>query len=72
MRKLLSYAAIAILISGTSAYAKFYVSQKAGGGACTVVSKKPDGKTTMLIGGVAYKTVSAANAALKAAPECKK
>jgi hypothetical protein len=74
MRKLLPYATIAILISATSAFAAshYYVAQKAGGGDCSVVTKKPDGKAEMMIGTASYKTKSAAEAAMKAAPECKK
>jgi hypothetical protein len=74
MRKLLPYASIAILISATSAFAasSYYVSQKAGGGACTVTTHKPDGKSAMMIGTGSYKSHSAAEAALKAAAECKK
>ena len=50
MRKLLPSAAIAILISATSAFAasQYYVVHKAGGGACSVTTKKPDGKTEMM------------------------
>jgi hypothetical protein len=74
MRKLLPYATIAILISATSAFAAshYYLAQKAGGGDCSVVTKKPDGKTEMMIGTASYKSHSAAEAALKAAAECKK
>lgn len=74
MRKSLPYLALVMVLSATSAFAasKFYVAQKAGGGACSVVSKKPDGKTMMMVGNAAYKTLTAANSALKTAPECKK
>jgi len=74
MRRLLSYAAIAMLISATSTLAasQYYVVQKAGGGACSVVTKKPDGTKEMMIGAAAYKTHAEAEAALKAAAECKK
>jgi hypothetical protein len=73
MRKLLPFAAIAVLISATSVFAAstYYVSQKAGGGACSVTTKKPDGTKVMMIGTETYKTHSAAETALKAAPECK-
>ena len=73
MRKLLPTAAIAVLISATSVFAAstYYVSQKAGGGACSVTTKKPDGTKVMMIGTGTYKTHSAAEAALKAAAECK-
>jgi hypothetical protein len=74
MRRLLSYAAIAMLISATStlAAAQYYVAQKGMGGACSVVTKKPDGTKTMMVGTTSYKTHAAAQAALKAAAECKK
>ena len=74
MRKLLPSAAIAILISATSAFAasQYYVVHKAGGGACSVTTKKPDGKTEMMVGTASYKNHSAAEAALKTAAECKK
>lgn len=74
MRKLLSYATVAMLITATSAFAasSYYVSQKAGGGACSVTTKKPDGTKAMMIGTETYKTHAAAEAALKVATECKK
>jgi hypothetical protein len=74
MRRLLPCAAIAMLISATSAFAatEYYVVHKAAGGACSVVTKKPDGKAMMMVGTAAYKTHAAAEAALKAAAECKK
>jgi hypothetical protein len=74
MRRLLPCAAIAVLISATSAFAatEYYVAHKAAGGACSVVTKKPDGKAMMMVGATSYKTHAAAEAALKAAAECKK
>ena len=75
MRKSLTYAAaIAMIISATSAFAatEYYVAQKAGGGACSVVTKKPDGTKEMMIGTAYYKTKADAEAALKVAAECAK
>lgn len=75
MRKSLTYAAaIAMVISATSAFAasQYYVAQKAGGGACSVTTKKPDGTKVMMIGTGYYKTKADAEAALKAAAECTK
>jgi hypothetical protein len=74
MRRLLSYATIAVLITATSAFAasQYYVAQKAGGGACSVTTKKPDGTKSMMIGTASFKTHAAAEAALKTATECKK
>jgi len=73
MRKLLPYAAFLMLISAPSAFAatQYYVAQKPSGGTCSVVTKKPDGKSERMIGTVSYKTESGAQAALKAAPQCK-
>ena len=73
MRKLLPLAALAVVLSATSVFAAstYYVSQKAGGGACSVTTKKPDGTKVMMIGTAYYKTKADAEYALKAAPECK-
>jgi hypothetical protein len=73
MRKSISFAAIAVLISTTSVFAAstYYVSQKAGGGTCSVTTKKPDGTKVMMIGTDTYKTKAAAETAMKAAAECK-
>ena len=74
MRRSLTYATIAVLVSATSAFAasQYYVAQKAGGGACSVTTKKPDGTKVMMIGTASYKTHAAAESALKVAAECKK
>ena len=74
MRKLLSYATIAALLAATSAFAAstYYVSQKAGGGACSVTTHKPDGTKVMMIGPTTYKTNADAEAAMKTAVECMK
>ena len=52
MRKLLPLAALPVVLSATSVFAAstYYVSQKAGGGACSVTTKKPDGTKVMMIG----------------------
>ena len=38
---------------------------------CSIVSKKPDGKTLIMLGTEGFKTKSAAESALKGMAECK-
>lgn len=49
MRRLVRYAAIAVLMSATSAFAAtYYVAQKAGGGACSVNLRSTPGDEATL------------------------
>ena len=68
------YVIAGLLVAGfvTPAFAAdFYVAQNATSHKCSVMSKKPDGKTMMMIGKVSYKSQADAEAAMKAAKECK-
>jgi hypothetical protein len=49
----------------------YYVAQNATSKKCEVVSKKPDGKTWMMIGGKAFTSKAEATTALKADKDCK-
>ena len=51
--------------------AEFYVAQNATTHKCSVVAKKPDGKTMMLSGKETFKTKSDAENAMKGMNECK-
>jgi hypothetical protein len=66
----------AFLIIGLSAPAfasKYYVVQNSKTLKCSVVPKKPKGKTVVLVGaGTAHKTRSEARAALRTAANCSK
>ena len=71
-RKYLIAAALVVAFAAPSfAAATFYVQQDAKTHKCSVSSTKPDGKTTMMIGTASYATQAAADAAMKAAKECK-
>ncbi|MBK5197028.1 MAG: hypothetical protein JJE37_01940 [Methyloceanibacter sp.] len=63
-----------LLVAGfvTPAFAaEFYVAQSASDHKCSVMAKKPDGKTMMMLGTEAFKTKSAAETAMKGMTECK-
>ena len=51
--------------------AEFYVAQNATSHKCSVMSKKPDGKTMMMLGTEGFKTKSDAETAMKGMTECK-
>jgi hypothetical protein len=53
------------------AAATYYVAQNNSTHKCSIVSKKPDGKTLTMLGTEAFKTKSAAESALKGMTECK-
>lgn len=57
----------------TSALAdrEFYIAQGATGKKCVVTPNKPDGKSLIAVGAVAYKTKADAEKVLSTAPECK-
>ena len=68
------YLIAGLLVAGfvTPAFAaEFYVAQDATSHKCSVMSKKPDGKTMMMMGTEGFKTKSAAETAMKGMTECK-
>jgi hypothetical protein len=59
-------------LAGPAFATKYYVVQNSKTLKCSVVPKKPKGKTVVLVGaGTAHKTRSEARAALRAAASCK-
>jgi hypothetical protein len=74
MHKKLLPALLAALFAAAPAFAatEYFVAQKASDKSCSVVNKKPDGKTAMMIGTASYKTQALAKAAMTKAAECKK
>ena len=68
------YVIAGLLVAGfvTPAFAaEFYVAQNATSHKCQVISKKPDGKTMMMLGTEGFKTKSDAETAMKGMTECK-
>jgi hypothetical protein len=68
------YVIAGLLVAGfvTPAFAaEFYVAQNATSHKCSVMSKKPDGKTMMMLGTEGFKTKSDAENAMKGMTECK-
>jgi hypothetical protein len=59
-------------ITPAAAMTEYFVAKGMTTHKCSVVSKKPDGKTMMMIGTEMYKSKSDAMKALKASAECKK
>jgi len=51
--------------------AGYYVAQNNSTHKCSILSKKPDGKTLTMLGTEGFKTKSAAESALKGMAECK-
>jgi hypothetical protein len=72
MNRKLLIAAVLVATASAPAFAatSFYVSQDATTKVCSVVDKKPDGKTAMEIG-KAFKTKADAEKAMKADKQCK-
>jgi hypothetical protein len=68
---LLAAALVASFAAPSFAATDYYVAQDAKTHKCSVVTTKPDGKTLMMIGTAAYKSQADADAAQKAAKECK-
>ena len=70
-----TFLAVLVLIIGSAGPAfasKYYVVQNSKTLKCSVVPKKPKGKTVVLVGaGTAYKTRSEARTALRAVANCK-
>jgi len=69
------YLIASLLVAGlaTPAFANsaFYVAQSATTHKCSVIDKKPDGKSMILVGTETFKTKSDAAKALKGMSECK-
>ena len=51
--------------------AEYYVAQNTSSHKCSIVSKKPDGKTLTMLGADGFKSKSEAESALKGMSECK-
>jgi hypothetical protein len=51
--------------------AEYYVAQNNSSHKCSIVSKRPDGKTLTMLGTEGFKTKSEAESALKGMSECK-
>jgi hypothetical protein len=62
---------LAAFVTPSLAATEYFVAQDAKTKKCSVVEKKPDGKVMMEIGKASYKTQAEADAAMKAATECK-
>lgn len=60
-----------VILSGPAFSAEYYVAQNASDKKCSVTETKPDGTTMIMIGTAAYATQEEADAAMKAAAECK-
>lgn len=57
--------------SKPAAKAHFYIAQTPGAKGCSIVSKRPDGKTTTMVGKYYYASQAAAQAAEKRLAVCK-
>lgn len=68
---LVAAAVVASFAAPAFAATQYYVAQDAKTHKCSVATTKPDGKTMMMIGKVAYNTSADATTAMKAAKECK-
>ena len=62
---------VAGLVTPALAAAGFYVAQDATSHKCKVISKKPDGKSMMMVGTAAFKSKPDAMTAMKGMSECK-
>jgi hypothetical protein len=74
MTKKLAFSGLLLSLFTGTAFAQgseFYVVQSAADKTCQVSQTKPDGTTAMQVGTVAYTTQADAEAAMKAAAECK-
>jgi hypothetical protein len=71
-RKYLLAGALVVTFAAPSfAATTFYVQQDAKTQKCSVATTKPDGTKLVMVGKVTYTTQAAADAAMKAAKECK-
>jgi hypothetical protein len=68
---LLAGAVICALAAPCFAAAEYWIAQDAATHKCAVTQTKPDGKTMVMIGKASYPSQADADAALKAAKECK-
>jgi len=67
------YLIAGLLISGMATPAlasEYYVAQHSSSHKCSIVSKKPNGKTLTMLGSEGFKTKSAARSALKGMSAC--
>jgi hypothetical protein len=71
-RKYVLASALVVGLAAPAFAAEFFVAQSAADKSCSVIDKKPDGKTAMMIGKASYNSKDDADKALKAAAECKK
>jgi len=69
------YVIAGLIVAGlaTPAFAasEYYVAQNNSTHKCSIVSRKPDGKSLIMLGSEGFKTKSAAESALKGMTECK-
>jgi hypothetical protein len=71
-RKILVTAVIAASLAAPAfAATTYYVEKDSKTNKCSVATTKPDGKTEVMVGTATYTTKTAAEAALKAAADCK-
>jgi hypothetical protein len=63
--------AVATFAAPALAATEFFVAKDAATQKCAVMDAKPDEKAAMAVGTVSYPTKEDAEAAMKAAPECK-
>lgn len=63
--------AVAAFTLPALAATEFYVAKDAATQKCAVMDTKPDEKAAMVVGTVSYASKEDADAAMKAAPECK-
>jgi len=70
-----NYVIAALLVAGFAtpavAASQYYVAQNNSTHKCSIVAKKPDGKSLTMLGGEGFKSRSAAESALKGMSECK-
>jgi hypothetical protein len=62
---------VAGLVTPALAASEYYVAQNNSTHKCSIVSRKPDGKSLIMLGSEGFKTKSAAESALKGMTECK-
>ena len=68
------YVIAGLLIAGMATpalAAEYYVAQNTSSHKCSIVSKKPNGKTLAMLGADGFKSKSEAESALKGMSECK-
>ena len=62
---------VAGLVTPALAASEYYVAQNNSTHKCSIVSRKPDGKSLIMLGSEGFKSKSAAESALKGMTECK-